>query len=1015
MTTNRANPKVSKRFEVKVPDPYKFIRTLGQGRFGSVHEVSKTPTDEHYAMKILPFVSEADFKKNEHEIAKLKKNQHRNVVGFEEVIEGDMAHFVVLELCSHSLQDDLSENQKLGGKMDVVRVYRVMRDVLDGIAFLHSHGEIYADLKGSNVLIGQDGTAKLGDFGGVVGTGTMKTSYSAECGTMQYWAPEFFEQAIQPNAQIGSPAGDMWAFGQLLLEMLTSRSWIVGGSSVEIEKSVLGFDIAHVCASEGIVGEVQILLSLLLSKNPSQRISSADLVRSNRLQSLLGPETPLSRFIAEQYQASRQAELGAKARIEYLEKEQSHVNDENRKLKEVCLQRNVPTELSERDVLFTIHSNDMFTLEACKLRNEAQPRVVRYRHNPDSKLLAKLADERDDVLRAPAAAVVPYFRSGLIDNTYEAQMDVDPETNLARMNQVRSVRAWSQEDILKLLAQILKGLDILHKAEIVHRHMAPHCVYVPSDGPAQFSDLFDQTYCEYGETTDDEFYSDSVYRAPESFEEDLEYDGRSDIWSIGVMMYELVSGHFPFPQKSAMSVRSEIGRKRINPVPETVPEPLRDIIGKMLNFDANERPNAETLLNEPCFSVFLQQLEPATAATTARVQAPSVRLLKTSFSESFEIRRQNFMDALSAIQPVKMFGSCKVLFPSDANIAKSMVAMYKLSHAEILEPFFVMLEGTNAIDVNGVKRWFFTKLVEKLTDPKDLGLFVPDWAGNQKLTIPSDPKFLAPEYHQFYKFAGLVLAKVMLERLNMPFRFNKFIWKQLQGFAMEPSDLQYLRPDLYATLEEMRGYSSEELTDNAQAWVFTSPDGQILSLNPGGENTRVTFEDLPEFVDLSCLAILNYYSPILTAMRSELHTLVPEHVLRLLSPEELELIVCGTDEIDVDDWKRHTKYSEELSSHPQVIAAFWEMVKKADNNMRREILRLGTGLTNAPPGGFKDLKASPTARSGGFNLNSLGVARLVMPEGHMTFNRLDIPLLEDTDMMRTAFLMAIRNAAPPTD
>ncbi|KAK2957315.1 putative serine/threonine protein kinase [Blattamonas nauphoetae] len=332
MTTVKPKPKAKKRFEVKVPEPYKFIKTLGQGRFGSVHEVSKTPSDEYFAMKILPFTSESDFEKNEHEILKLSKNQHRNVVGFVEVIEGDAAHYVVLELCSHSLHDELFENQKLGGKMDVVRVYRVMRDVLDGIAFLHSRGAIYGDLKGSNVLIGKDGIAKLGDFGGVVGTGTMKTSNSAECGTMQFWAPEFFKLAGKTASQIGSFAGDMWAFGQLLLEMLTSRSWIVGGSSVEIEKSVLGFDIGEICSKEGIVGEVQILLSLLLSKSPSQRISSAKLVRTNRLQSVLGPETPLSRFLTQE--------------LESLENTLSAAQEEIRRLKDaVVTQRVVPRSL----------------------------------------------------------------------------------------------------------------------------------------------------------------------------------------------------------------------------------------------------------------------------------------------------------------------------------------------------------------------------------------------------------------------------------------------------------------------------------------------------------------------------------------------------------------------------------------------------------------------------------------------------------------------------------------------
>ncbi|KAK2959795.1 putative serine/threonine protein kinase [Blattamonas nauphoetae] len=311
-----------------IPSPlYKFIKTLGQGRFGSVHEVSKTPSDEHFAMKVLTFSSESDFEKNEHEIAKLAKNQHRNVVGFVEAIEGDNAHFVVLELCSNSLQSEMSENQKLGGKMDVVRVYRVMRDVLDGIAFLHSCGEIYGDLKGSNVLIGKDGIAKLGDFGGVVGTGTMKTSNTAECGTMQFWAPEFFKTPVRTGTEIGSAAGDMWAFGLLLLEMLTSRSWIVGGSSVEIEKSVLGFDIGRICEKEGIVGDLQILLSLLLSKNPSQRISSADLIRTNRLQSVLGPETPLSRFLTEELRQKEQEHETDTIRIQKLETESTTMDE----------------------------------------------------------------------------------------------------------------------------------------------------------------------------------------------------------------------------------------------------------------------------------------------------------------------------------------------------------------------------------------------------------------------------------------------------------------------------------------------------------------------------------------------------------------------------------------------------------------------------------------------------------------------------------------------------------------
>ncbi|KAK2946838.1 hypothetical protein BLNAU_18216 [Blattamonas nauphoetae] len=98
-------------------------------------------------------------------------------------------------------------------------------------------------------------------------------------------------------------------------------------------------------------------------------------------------------------------------------------------------------------------------------------------------------------------------------------------------------------------------------------------------------------------------------------------------------------------------------------------------------------------------------------------------------------------------------------------------------------------------------------------------------------------------------------------------------------------------------------------------------------------------------------------SPILTAMRSEFHSHIPEHVLRLLSPKDLEQIVCGKVEIDVEDWKKHTSYTDALKSQPRVIFTFWTMVKNADESMRRAIFCLRIGLTYAPPTDFKNLEA----------------------------------------------------------
>ncbi|KAK2942426.1 putative Protein kinase domain containing protein [Blattamonas nauphoetae] len=196
----------------------------------------------------------------------------------------------------------MSEGQKLGTLMDRVKVFRIVQDVLAGLGFLHSRNEVYGDVKPSNILIGVDGTAKLGDFGGVAGVGTQKTSNAAECGTMQFWGPEMF--VLGGNGGSVSQAGDMWAFGLIVLELLTGQAWISGQNAVEIAESVKGFDVQAVCRQATIPNTVEPLLCFLLSKNPQERLSSAELIRSGRLRSILGEETPLSQFIREELECS---------------------------------------------------------------------------------------------------------------------------------------------------------------------------------------------------------------------------------------------------------------------------------------------------------------------------------------------------------------------------------------------------------------------------------------------------------------------------------------------------------------------------------------------------------------------------------------------------------------------------------------------------------------------------------------------------------------------------------------
>ncbi|KAK2951745.1 putative Membrane-associated tyrosine- and threonine-specific cdc2-inhibitory kinase [Blattamonas nauphoetae] len=283
-------PKHRAVFRVKIPGPYNVIREIGQGRFGTVYEVEHTEEHTHYALKAMPFSSDADFMKNLHEIEKLRKNQHRNIVQYHETLEGDSSHYLVLELCSKSLRGALHDAQLQGTNMNRIDVFNILSDTLAGLSFLHQNNLAYGDMKPDNILLAFDGTAKLGDFGGVTSTDTVKTSHSAETGTFQYWAPEMF-QTEQPQP---SMAADMWAFGCIALEMISGKQWISGKNIAEIAQSARSFNFVQ-AVTEMNVGE-QMLFGMLLCANPDERISSIELIRTKRLQTVLGEETPLSLF-----------------------------------------------------------------------------------------------------------------------------------------------------------------------------------------------------------------------------------------------------------------------------------------------------------------------------------------------------------------------------------------------------------------------------------------------------------------------------------------------------------------------------------------------------------------------------------------------------------------------------------------------------------------------------------------------------------------------------------------------
>ena len=160
-------------------------------------------------------------KRVRNEVALHKKLKHPNILSLYHYFEDDERVYLVMELCAHgeiySLLRRRRESEREGALSEnEARI--ILRDVVAGLKFLHSHGIIHRDLKLSNILLSEGGQAKIADFGLAVRTESADDARERTiCGTPNYLAPEIL------NKKNYGRGADIWSLGCLLFSFLTGK------------------------------------------------------------------------------------------------------------------------------------------------------------------------------------------------------------------------------------------------------------------------------------------------------------------------------------------------------------------------------------------------------------------------------------------------------------------------------------------------------------------------------------------------------------------------------------------------------------------------------------------------------------------------------------------------------------------------------------------------------------------------------------------------------------------------
>src|SRR6266516_1483680 len=114
------------------------------------------------------------------------------------------------------------------------------------------------------------------------------------------------------------------------------------------------------------------------------------------------------------------------------------------------------------------------------------------------------------------------------------------------------------------------------------------------------------------------------------------------------------------------------------------------------------------------------------------------------------------------------------------------------------------------------------------------------------------------------------------------------------------------------------------------------------------------------------------------------HDIIPSDLIAIFNEQELELLISGLPDIDVDDWKSNTEYHNYSASSPQ-IQWFWRAVRSFDKEERAKLLQFVTGTSKVPLNGFKELEGMNGFSK--FNIHRDYGNKDRLPSSHTCFNR----------------------------
>uniref|UniRef100_A0A0P4WDM4 Ubiquitin-protein ligase E3A n=1 Tax=Scylla olivacea TaxID=85551 RepID=A0A0P4WDM4_SCYOL len=336
----------------------------------------------------------------------------------------------------------------------------------------------------------------------------------------------------------------------------------------------------------------------------------------------------------------------------------------------------------------------------------------------------------------------------------------------------------------------------------------------------------------------------------------------------------------------------------------------------------------------------------------------------------------------------------------DALVELEMVALD--NPGDLKKQMVVEFEGEQGIDEGGLSKEFFQLIVEQIFNP-DYAMFC---FNNESRTFWFNPNCF--ENDAQFTLVGIVLGLAIYNNVILDVHFPPVMYKKLCSKPGSFHDLRDWNTTLYRSLVELLEYEGDDLEEVfMQTFRVGYQDvfGTSLThdLKTDGDTILVSQASKHEFVELYADFLLNkMVERQFRAFRRGFNMVTDDSPLvNLFRPEELELLICGSQHYDFMELMKSTEYDGGYTSETPIVQAFWELVHDMTTEDKKRLLQFTTGSARVPVGGLARLKLI-IARHGP------DCDRL--PTAHTCFNVLLLPEYSSKEKLRDRLYKAIKYA-----